>query len=199
LVSVTACKCRAGFEWHPDTQTCAECGVGEFNADVDSLYTPCPSGFYADSTRQIGCQACAQNEPSQRPRDSESMCLCHPGFGGDNSVCTVCIEGTYSAGGILGSQRPACQTCPANKNTIDTGSTVVADYLCVAGHGDVNSNADKMSGCAICCISTYAPGSANVPYQSCGYGAITDLEEDALSFAMCMCDAASGLRTRPAL
>jgi len=198
-VAVTACKCRAGFEWHPDTQTCAECGVGEFNADVDSVCSPCPSGFYADSPGHTECQACAQNELSEMPRDSESTCLCSPGFGADNSVCAVCVEGTYSAGGVSGIQRPVCQSCPTNKNTIDTGSTVVAACLCVPGYGDASSNADETSGCTICSIGTYAPGSANIPCQSCGYGAITDPEEGALSFDMCLCDAASGLRTRPAL
>jgi len=191
--AITACKCHAGYEWSPGTQTCVGCTPGKFNTNIDSTCKTCSDGFFSNSTAQIACFACEQNEYSALPRNKVSLCRCNPGFGGNPNVCTLCTYGKYSVGGISGFRRQACQTCPVNKNTTLTTRTVVADCKCVSGHGDANNNADETSACVICTTGKYAPGSINAPCKSCGYGAITDPAEGASSFTMCMCNAATGL------
>ena len=192
--TVNACKCHAGHQWSPGTESCEQCIPGKFNSDIDSTCKTCLDGFYSSRPAQYVCLSCEQNQFSVLPRDGVSTCRCNPGFGGVNFVCALCLRGKYSAGGIASSQTLACQTCPLNKNTTMTGRTLLSECTCVAGYGDVYNNADENSECALCTTGTYAPGSINIACQSCGYGAITDPAEGASSFSMCMCNAASGLR-----
>lgn len=61
--------------------------------------------------------------------------VCDAGYGG--SSCTICIKGSYSAGGNVTSPTPTCISCPTGETTSLPGATSQA--LCtLAGGGEID-------------------------------------------------------------
>lgn len=105
-------------------------------------------------------------------------------------ACVACPNGTYWGG--ESEPRQACTTCPVNKDS-PAGSNVIGDCTCRPGHGKALS-ADIETPCQACVSGKFAPGGANVPCVSCGWGTVTEPAAEAHSPEHCMCNAALGVR-----
>ena len=211
------CACDAGFFWTPTTDssspgpyhspktgTCVACVPGTFKAHIDitgseidvtaanaAECTSCPVNTYSLGAAAT-CTPCGANMFSGAGADSFDKCYCSAGFGllpGDGNVCETCPDGTYWGG--ESESRQACTTCPVNKDS-PAGSTVVGDCTCRPGHGKALS-ANIETACQACVSGKFAPGGANVPCASCGWGTVTEPAAEAHSPEHCMCNAALGV------
>lgn len=190
---LTDCLCEAGFAWNGTA--CDACIPGFFKASADSPSharmpcDACTSPKYSDAPAATACTACGVNMHSEEPRDSVATCECNPGYGG--SPCGICPTTSYSAGGLASDQHRECQACPAGKETLVAGSTLIDECQCLPGHGtsDVAPNAT----CVLCADGYYAPGRENAPCRHCGFGGVTEPETGAVSFDSCMCNHEIGL------
>jgi len=197
--SVRLCVCVAGYEWDDEQRQCVACLPGHVGRSDGARCEACPDRFFSAAPAQTQCDACGAHEFSLLPRDSPGSCACDPGFGsvvGDvaDAVCSACEHGSFSAGGTEQVQRPECQDCPAFKNTSQPEQLTVGSCVCVAGHGVSLDNTDLESPCTACTSGKYAPGGANVPCVTCGFGTVTEPSLAAAAFDQCMCNARLGLR-----
>lgn len=193
------CLCSPGYERDATQQLCIACSPGFSNALNNSRCVPCEDRHFSAAAAQTTCTACASNEYSLSPRDSISACACDAGSGHAagttiDAGCSVCPAGEYSPGGVVGSQRPQCQACPAAKGTPSTGSVDSQACVCDPGHGVVPNFASPDEPCEACTTGLYAPGGENIACTTCGFGTVTTPELQATSFDQCMCNAFVGLR-----
>lgn len=192
-VSLQDCGCEAGYEWHGEG--CQACAAGSIRPTMQfhSQCESCVTGYYQDSTAQTQCRQCGAHEWSEAPFSGLGSCRCDAGFGSDAAgACAACAHGRYSAGGSANAQRPACASCPANKNTSATHQTSIAACECVPGHG-VPAASPEDQECEACPTGYYAAGGSSTPCVHCGFGGITDPPVAARTFEACRCNAAAGL------
>ena len=135
--SVLLCLCESGYEWDETSQTCVECTAGTSKGRGAGTCQQCPEDSFA-LARSGQCTACGPNERAPAGSGSPFACNCRPGFGSADggSSCSLCGNGTFSGGGTGAAansphvQRPACEQCPANKNSTQ-GSTERGNCKCV--------------------------------------------------------------------
>jgi len=197
--SVRLCVCLAGYEWDEEERMCVACMPGYAGYSDGARCEACPDRFFSAAPAQTQCDACGAHEFSLLPRDSAFTCACDPGFGsvvGDvaDAVCSGCQHGSFSAGGTEQVRRPECHDCPAFMNTSQPEQLTVGSCVCVAGHGVSLDITDLESPCTACTSGRYAPGGANVPCVTCGFGTVTEPPLAAAAFDQCMCNARLGLR-----
>lgn len=196
--SVLQCLCESGFEWDEVNSICVPCGEGTSKGRGYGRCEVCPENTYSLAQSPV-CTPCGPNERSPVGSGSPFACNCRPGFGSPDGggSCSLCGNGTFSVGGAVSTgnpqvQRPACEQCPANKNSTQ-GSTERGNCRCIPGHGDPANNADDGVECSPCDNGFYASGGNNIGCFSCGFGTVTEPPQAAFAFSCCQCDAARGL------
>ena len=133
------------------------------------------------------CTQCtADSSTAAEGATTITECLCNVGHSGDivdaESVCTACGLATYK-----GEDGPGeCTTCPgAGVTTAATGSTVVTQCLCVAGHsGDI---VDTDSECTIRAEGTWNADVGPGACTECPEFAST-AAEGATTITDCLCE-----------
>jgi hypothetical protein len=131
------CLCAAGSTGTivVPTDTCTACEEDTFKADLGPAEcTVCP---VSSTTRGATGGA------------TFGSCLCDGGFGGTivdpDSVCTQCSIGTWSAG--AGAE---CAACPQFASTMEEGSSLVTDCMCIAGFQGANGGE-----CSLCPFNSW--------------------------------------------
>jgi len=193
--AVESCVCQAGYEWNTTSLQCDACAPGSYGALDGGRCELCSNTTFANESAQVSCDPCGRNEVAVLPRVSAASCVCAAGFGGPGE-CVACTAGSFSGGGSIALQRPACTICPDFKNTSTTQSTELKQCACIPGHGDGANDANSSAACALCVSGQYSSGGANIACKKCGYGAVTDPPLGAEKFEDCMCDARMGLLAR---
>lgn len=131
--------CAAGYG-STDGAACTICPVGSFwpGAPVDALAADAAVIAAAAAKKKATLTACLPckdaNEAGEfltltRGAKSEAACVCKAGYGG--SLCSICPQGTWSAGG---STAP-CTACGGLGTTDAEGATSVTQCGCQAGYG----------------------------------------------------------------
>ena len=131
--------CAAGYG-STDGTACTICPIGSFwpgaPADVLAISEAIAAAAAKKKTATLtACLPCKDaNEAGEfvtltRGAKSEAACVCRPGYGG--SLCSLCPQGTWSAGG---STAP-CTACGGLGTTEAEGATSVTQCGCQAGYG----------------------------------------------------------------
>lgn len=134
-----SCMCADTFV-EIDAEVC-RCAPGSFLQGSECAL--CEVGSYTEVFNvNASCTACKNFSLTQQPgANSSSMCVCDNGFAKDesNGIC-VCTEGAELLGGVCqkcGADKYkswgmlACEQCPPNSITTETGATSIQDCKCL--------------------------------------------------------------------
>jgi hypothetical protein len=134
-VSVTACRCAAGYALNVSTHGCVACSPGSYSDAGSAICSPC----VGNQISGVAAASCSPCTPSAVLSPDRTQCLCPQGYTGDgvlscqecsagtfkstpgNSACTPCSPGYYSpsAGSSL------CIAVPPSSISIDNGTVIL--------------------------------------------------------------------------
>ena len=163
-VNVSHCLCSRGYTGVPPSP-CLPCLKGSYKSTVGSLPCElCVAGKYLSEVAQVAasnCSACPANATSAAGSTNISMCICTPGFSGNNggacapcpagmfkssngsAPCSFCHAGRYS-GAVAATSSMVCLACPGNSSS-RPGSAHITDCKCNAGY--TGPDGDACSAC----------------------------------------------------
>ena len=173
-ISATGCLCvqgyaAAGFFYVGASQTCEACPAGSFclgtlagGALATTTATPCPT-----------------NSVSDAGAESQAACACKPGYSGANTVCVLCLAGSFKSAAGPG----PCDPCQSNV-TSGAGSTAAAECLCNAGFTEYNNETNAQ--CVRCAPNTFKDTLGGGLCQNCT--AFSTSPAGSVAAAACVCD-----------
>ena len=180
--SIDSCHCNAGFEragvqcqrcaagkfkGSHGNASCSLCEAGQFNVlDGAIECTACPPNTFQAEPGSSTCTACPPNSVSGDGSWAQHMCLCQPGFSGNNDSCVACALGFYKAS----TANHACAHCGDGFSTLSRKSlTRDACRECPRNYYAAYNLSDYV--CQACPDhSVSIPGSPSLVNCSCGYG-----------------------------
>lgn len=130
---------------------------------------PCAEGSWSAGGGVESCQPCEFGKSVEAGKGScEHDCVflpCEPGnYLSKTGGCTLCPEGSYSAGGLV----DACKPCPKGKNVAAGKGSCEGDCLwldCEPG-----SYMDSSTGCTACPEGSFSPGGSVSSCSPCPVG-----------------------------
>jgi hypothetical protein len=168
--SGTGFNCPAGFR--KEDLVCIECGVGTYSEAGASSCTSCGADKYTTGPRSTSQTACLSIPAGATRNSSGTGFVCAAGYSQNQTGCTECGTGTYSAAGAS-----SCTSCGADKYTTGPRSTSSTACLSVPTGATRNSSGSGFScgagysqnetGCAECGTGTYSAAGAS-SCTSCG-------------------------------
>jgi hypothetical protein len=133
--------CAPGYQSLNDSGQCADVDECEAGSVLDVASGLQVTRAKVDCGRAVDLD-CANNL-------NKFTCTCAPGWvgGGDNTVCTMCPEGTYELNGV-------CTDCATGTYNDELGQTMCTD--CVAGTYNEATKSTDASACLDCPVRTYS-------------------------------------------
>ncbi len=119
--SVSACKCKAGYEGNASTSsgTCTACQKGHYKSTAgNTTCTAASIGYYVSTTAATSQTQCSANRTTTGTGSTAATdCLCAPGAYLNGSTCSVCSANTYKS--TIGSTA-SCTSCISGYTTTGT-------------------------------------------------------------------------------
>jgi hypothetical protein len=174
VVSLTGCKCSAGFEGSAVSQ-CKQCAVGLYKEHVSGAScTPCPDFSNTSATGRV----------------VRSACLCDRGYTGNLSApgtaCLPCSAQTFKV--HAGTQ--SCDSCPGNSSTAGAGvQSSMAACLCNPGFQGRPSYLSDGEFCMQCPPDTYKSEYGPMACTQCPQNSTTGAGVGLTQRASCDCAA----------
>lgn len=160
--SAASCECKQGlYGSSGDNAACSgSCEVGKYKDSVGDAAESCLSCEATRTTEAVGAV-------------NAYLCKCKAGYFGANAgdvniACTACDIGSFktAVGDGSNNSQADCTQCHADRSTVATSSTSVADCICKPGKRGLAASGTT-DGCTACTTGTWKSALANEECATC--------------------------------